>query len=259
MRFGIGLAAGYSALKTWQKWNPAERASGMRDGENATRYDWLSASCSLLLFRYVGNLSRDVTEALILQVFSQIGPCKSCKMIIDVSFKVTHFAWVLWRGSEFNPHDLVFQTAGNDPYCFVEFYENRHAAAALAAMNGRKILGKVRCIPVYRNKPMMWDEMKLWVVSNAATILLGCSSSYCVFTGKLLLYVIFKPLHLISHLQSKKVQIFIYGTLFRLLRLGVAVKRNPAPGWLPAFLSYPCSSTPALRNPTQLDMVCWKK
>lgn len=66
---------------------------------------------------YVGNLSRDVTEALILQLFSQIGPCKSCKMIVD--------------------------TAGNDPYCFVEFYEHRHAAAALAAMNGRKIMGKV--------------------------------------------------------------------------------------------------------------------
>uniref|UniRef100_A0A8C6U3Q0 RRM domain-containing protein n=1 Tax=Neogobius melanostomus TaxID=47308 RepID=A0A8C6U3Q0_9GOBI len=65
---------------------------------------------------YVGNLSRDVTEPLILQVFQQIGPCKSCKMIIDPT--------------------------GNDPYCFVEFYENRHAAAALAAMNGRKILGK---------------------------------------------------------------------------------------------------------------------
>ncbi|XP_033852579.3 cytotoxic granule associated RNA binding protein TIA1-like isoform X2 [Acipenser ruthenus] len=65
---------------------------------------------------YVGNLSRDVTEALILQLFSQIGPCKSCKMIVD--------------------------TAGNDPYCFVEFYEHRHAAAALAAMNGRKIMGK---------------------------------------------------------------------------------------------------------------------
>ncbi|KAK1792217.1 hypothetical protein P4O66_012175, partial [Electrophorus voltai] len=68
------------------------------------------------LLRYVGNLSREVTEALILQVFTQIGPCKSCKMIID--------------------------TAGNDPYCFVEFYEHMHAAAALAAMNGRKILGK---------------------------------------------------------------------------------------------------------------------
>ncbi|GCB63037.1 hypothetical protein scyTo_0011557 [Scyliorhinus torazame] len=64
---------------------------------------------------YVGNLSRDVTEALILQLFSQIGPCKSCKMIVET---------------------------GNDPYCFVEFYEHRHAAAALAAMNGRKIMGK---------------------------------------------------------------------------------------------------------------------
>lgn len=34
--------------------------------------------------RYVGNLSREVTEILILQLFSQIGPCKSCKMITDV-------------------------------------------------------------------------------------------------------------------------------------------------------------------------------
>uniref|UniRef100_A0A8C1T242 TIA1 cytotoxic granule-associated RNA binding protein n=1 Tax=Cyprinus carpio TaxID=7962 RepID=A0A8C1T242_CYPCA len=65
---------------------------------------------------YVGNLSRDVTEALIMQLFGQIGPCKSCKMIVDA--------------------------AGNDPYCFVEFFEHRHAAASLAAMNGRKIMGK---------------------------------------------------------------------------------------------------------------------
>uniref|UniRef100_A0A671MPF2 RRM domain-containing protein n=1 Tax=Sinocyclocheilus anshuiensis TaxID=1608454 RepID=A0A671MPF2_9TELE len=49
--------------------------------------------------------------------FGQIGPCKSCKMIGD--------------------------SAGNDPYCFVEFFEHRHAAASLAAMNGRKIMGKV--------------------------------------------------------------------------------------------------------------------
>lgn len=34
--------------------------------------------------RYVGNLSREVTEILILQLFSQIGPCKTCKMITDV-------------------------------------------------------------------------------------------------------------------------------------------------------------------------------
>ncbi|XP_014894981.1 nucleolysin TIAR [Poecilia latipinna] len=65
---------------------------------------------------YVGNLSRDVTEILILQLFTQIGPCKSCKMITEHT--------------------------SNDPYCFVEFYERRDAAAALAAMNGRKILGK---------------------------------------------------------------------------------------------------------------------
>lgn len=38
----------------------------------------------------------------------------------------------------------VLQHTSNDPYCFVEFYEHRDAAAALAAMNGRKILGKVR-------------------------------------------------------------------------------------------------------------------
>lgn len=44
---------------------------------------------------------------------------------------------------------LFHQTAGNDPYCFVEFYEHRHAASALAAMNGRKIMGKVSC-HVYR-------------------------------------------------------------------------------------------------------------
>ena len=37
------------------------------------------------LSRYVGNLCRDVTEALIVEVFGQIGPCKSCKMIADVS------------------------------------------------------------------------------------------------------------------------------------------------------------------------------
>lgn len=35
------------------------------------------------------------------------------------------------------------QHTSNDPYCFVEFCERKDAAAAVAAMNGRKILGKV--------------------------------------------------------------------------------------------------------------------
>ena len=65
---------------------------------------------------YIGNLSGDVTEALILRLFSQIRPCKNGKMIMD--------------------------TVGNDPYCFVEFCEHRHTAAALAAKDGRKIMGK---------------------------------------------------------------------------------------------------------------------
>lgn len=44
-----------------------------------------------------------------------------------------------------NPPPNVFppQHTSNDPYCFVEFCERKDAAAAVAAMNGRKILGKV--------------------------------------------------------------------------------------------------------------------
>ncbi|XP_069823837.1 nucleolysin TIAR isoform X1 [Dendropsophus ebraccatus] len=82
---------------------------------------------------YVGNLSRDVTEVLILQLFSQIGPCKSCKMITEQTDSRRVAASVGFS---------VLPNSSNDPYCFVEFFEHRDAAAALAAMNGRKILGK---------------------------------------------------------------------------------------------------------------------
>lgn len=150
--------------------NSAEPAAGLKDGEKRNA-PWLGFSFLLfsVIFRYVGNLSRDVTEALILQVFSQIGPCKSCKMIIDVSFKahgyLTIFLHTVKGIRVYSTLSCVFQTAGNDPYCFVEFYENRHAAAALAAMNGRKILGKVRCVPAHWRTPTrverIYDEMKL--------------------------------------------------------------------------------------------------
>lgn len=82
---------------------------------------------------YVGNLSRDVTEILILQLFTQIGPCKSCKMITELPDS---------RRVNSSVGFSVLQQTSNDPYCFVEFFEHRDAAAALAAMNGRKILGK---------------------------------------------------------------------------------------------------------------------
>lgn len=57
--------------------------------------------------RYVGNLSRDVTEALILELFGQIGPCKSCKMIVDVSLLCSY---------PFN-HDFIHTQLSNN--CFV--------------------------------------------------------------------------------------------------------------------------------------------
>ncbi|KAM9368625.1 cytotoxic granule associated RNA binding protein TIA1 isoform 3-T3 [Phaethornis superciliosus] len=106
---------------------------------------------------YVGNLSRDVTEALILQLFSQIGPCKNCKMIMD--------------------------TAGNDPYCFVEFYEHRHAAAALAAMNGRKIMGK----EVKVNWATTPSSQKKDTSSKSFLVLFSCSQKdhFHVFVGDL--------------------------------------------------------------------------
>lgn len=36
------------------------------------------------IFRYVGNLDPSVTETLIMALFGQIGPCKSCKIIHEV-------------------------------------------------------------------------------------------------------------------------------------------------------------------------------
>ncbi|RLV76294.1 hypothetical protein DV515_00017125 [Chloebia gouldiae] len=95
----------------WKVCTPLPRPSLVTSGRKSD----LEGVSPLLLDRK-GVWKVDVTEALILQLFSQIGPCKNCKMIMD--------------------------TAGNDPYCFVEFSEHRHAAAALAAMNGRKIMGK---------------------------------------------------------------------------------------------------------------------
>uniref|UniRef100_A0A3B4Z2T1 RRM domain-containing protein n=1 Tax=Stegastes partitus TaxID=144197 RepID=A0A3B4Z2T1_9TELE len=53
-----------------------------------------------------GNLSQDVTERLILELFGQIEPCKSCEMTVD--------------------------TAGHDPHCSdSEFYERRHATVTI--------------------------------------------------------------------------------------------------------------------------------
>lgn len=66
---------------------------------------------------YVGNLDPQVTESLIMELFGVIGPCTKCNMIRD-------------------------PTGMNDMYCFIEFANHAAAAAAIPAMNGRKILGR---------------------------------------------------------------------------------------------------------------------
>jgi RNA recognition motif-containing protein len=71
---------------------------------------------NILLFRYVGNLSPQVTEHFLVTLFGQIADCKSCKIIYE---------------------------PGNDPYAFVELADSKTAAAVLAAMNKRNCFGKV--------------------------------------------------------------------------------------------------------------------
>lgn len=62
----------------------------------------------LLVFRYVGNLSRDVTEALILELFGQIGPCKSCKMIVDVSSSIESLNSPIDNHFQLHHYDAAF-------------------------------------------------------------------------------------------------------------------------------------------------------
>ncbi|BFY98558.1 hypothetical protein BsWGS_01599 [Bradybaena similaris] len=93
---------------------------------------------------YVGNLSERVTEEFLLALFGQIGPCKCCKIIHE---------------------------PGNDPYAFVEFIDGSSAAAALAALNKRMVLGK---------------EMKVnWAASPSTAPKQDTSKHFHVFVGDL--------------------------------------------------------------------------
>ncbi|XP_022080639.1 nucleolysin TIA-1-like isoform X2 [Acanthaster planci] len=72
---------------------------------------------------YVGNLSRIVTEEFIVALFSEFGHC-TCKMM-----------------NELRRNEGEGEQGGNDPYCFVEFSDHKHALNALV-MNGRKLFDK---------------------------------------------------------------------------------------------------------------------
>ncbi|XP_055848864.1 nucleolysin TIAR isoform X1 [Episyrphus balteatus] len=64
---------------------------------------------------YVGNLDSSVAEDLLVALFGQMGPVKSCKIIRE---------------------------PGNDPYAFIEYTTYQSAATALTAMNKRLFLEK---------------------------------------------------------------------------------------------------------------------
>lgn len=81
---------------------------------------------------------------------------------------------VIKRGSIFVNRwgsSFFLQHTSNDPYCFVEFFEHRDAAAALAAMNGRKILGKVRL--------NMFTASVASRKNNRNVFLVSCDGNHC--------------------------------------------------------------------------------
>ncbi|XP_060064558.1 nucleolysin TIAR-like isoform X1 [Ylistrum balloti] len=113
---------------------------------------------------YVGNLDPSVTESLIIALFGQIGPCKSCKIIHEVS-------------GTFQPETTPVRgepnsaETGTDPYCFVEFYDHSSAASALSAMNKRMCMGR---------------EMKVnWATSPSNQPKQDTSKHFHIFVGDL--------------------------------------------------------------------------
>jgi len=82
---------------------------------NGQQHGFLASDNSAAKTLYVGNLDPQITEDLVLALFSQMGVVNHCKIIHE---------------------------PGNDPYCFVEFHDHNAAANALMTMNKRQCLGK---------------------------------------------------------------------------------------------------------------------
>jgi len=66
---------------------------------------------------YIGNLAEKVSEPLLYDIFSTVGPVESCKLIKD---------------------KMSGESAG---YGFIDYYDHRTAALALQSFNGRLIYG----------------------------------------------------------------------------------------------------------------------
>lgn len=77
--------------------NSSSSSTNNSNAVNGQQHGFLTSESSTAKTLYVGNLDPQVTEDLIMALFSQIGVVGNCKIIHE---------------------------PGNDPYCFVEFYGN---------------------------------------------------------------------------------------------------------------------------------------
>ena len=91
-----------------------------------------------------------VTEELIMALFSQIGPVKGCKIIREPG-RENQVIRRFW--------EIFF--SGNDPYCFVEFAHHQAASAAITAMNKRLCMGKE--MKVLLQKTMSYRSSFTWL------------------------------------------------------------------------------------------------
>ncbi|CAF1207522.1 unnamed protein product [Adineta steineri] len=94
---------------------------------------------------YVGNLDPSVSEELLMALFTQMGPCKNCKIIHEPT---------------------------SDPYAFIEFTEHQAAANALLAMNKRLVMGK--------EIKVNWAT-----TSTSGTVKVDTSKHFHIFVGDL--------------------------------------------------------------------------
>lgn len=77
---------------------------------NGQQHGLLANESSSAKTLYVGNLDPQITEDLIMALFSQMGVVSNCKII---------------------------QEPGNDPYCFVEFFGNYGVSCLLVSLTDR--------------------------------------------------------------------------------------------------------------------------
>ena len=117
--------------------------------------------------RYVGNLDPSVTEALLMALFGQIGPCKSCKIIHEVSGRSIFVAavpahkalpevkeWPLRRSNENSQNSLVmcimeFMTVFNNACGTFFFYIMQSILVCIVSKRQKQVLNLCLCqLPV---------------------------------------------------------------------------------------------------------------